>query len=236
MNYTRLAIVLPCYNPPDRWADNLIEKVEQIQTQLPKTQLQIVLVNDGSTEGIQPYSIQKIQSKITDFLFLEHAINQGKGATLRKGMSAVEADFYIYTDIDFPYEADSFVEVAQLLLQQKADIVAGEKNQNYYEQVPGFRRMISKVLQWSTKTILRLPTADTQCGLKGFNEKGKAIFLSTTIDRYLFDLEFLRAASKDKNVKVLFVPVQLREGVQFSQVGLGLLLKEGVNFLKLIFS
>lgn len=234
MSYTQLAIVLPCYNPTEGWEANLIENIHRIERAMSGVTVQVVLVNDGSSNGILPTSITSIQSKISNFSFFENQINQGKGATVRKGMANIEADFYIYTDIDFPYKTQSFIKIAKALLEEKADIVAGEKSQNYYEQVPRFRQLISKFLQWCTKSILRLPTADTQCGLKGFNNKGKVVFMDTKIDRYLFDLEFLLLANQQKNLKTQFLPVELREGVEFSQVGFHLLFKEGLNFLKLL--
>jgi hypothetical protein len=56
--------------------------------------------------------------------------------------------------------------------------------------------------------------------------------LSTTIDRFLFDLEFLMLA-KNK-VKVTPVKVTLRDGVVFSKVGLKTLWVEGLNFLQIL--
>jgi hypothetical protein len=80
--------------------------------------------------------------------------------------------------------------------------------------------------------VLRQPIDDSQCGLKAFDNAGKAVFLETRIDRFLFDLEFLMLANG--RVRVTPVQVQLRDGVVFSQVGWKILAAEGKNFLRLL--
>ncbi|MBK7037383.1 MAG: hypothetical protein IPH42_13850 [Bacteroidetes bacterium] len=82
---------------------------------------------------------------------------------------------------------------------------------------------------------MRLKISDTQCGLKGFNKKGKDIFLKTTINRYLFDLEFIFLVSRQKEVSMVPVEIELKENIQFSSMRTGILLSEGFNFLKIFF-
>ena len=65
--------------------------------------------------------------------------------------------------------------------------------------------------------LLRIPTDDTQCGLKGFNQVGREVFLSTTIQRYLFDLEFIFLAAQ-KNLRIATEEVQLRPDVILSKM------------------
>ena len=88
------------------------------------------------------------------------------------------------------------------------------------------------MLRWMLKRILRLKITDTQCGLKGFNAKGRTVFLQTGIDRFLFDLEFIFLASKTPNLRIEPVPVTLKPGIQFSHVSIQVLLAESMNFAK----
>ena len=82
------------------------------------------------------------------------------------------------------------------------------------------------------RNVLKQPIDDSQCGLKAFDNTGKALFLQTTIDRFLFDLEFLMMAGN--SITVSPVPVELRPGVVFSPVNWKVLATEGGNFLKLL--
>jgi hypothetical protein len=61
------------------------------------------------------------------------------------------------------------------------------------------------------------------------------LFLQTTINRYLFDLEFIRNCYKGKTLRVKPVPVALNENVHFRKMDYRILLPEMLNFVKLIF-
>ena len=151
------------------------------------------------------------------------------------GVAAADAPICLYTDVDFPYTTNSIMDLLQQLTSAQFDIAAGVKNKNYYKHVPPFRRFISKLLRACTGFVLRLKVADTQCGLKGFNEKGKELFLSTTIDRYLFDLEFIFLASRNNTIDIKPVEIELKENIQFSSMRAGILFTEAGNFLKIFF-
>lgn len=179
--------------------------------------------------------IARLQKAIPAFSYLDSAPNMGKGFALRKGVSAAQGDFQIYTDIDFPYEEASLLQVYTQLHTGKADVVAGVRDSAYYKDVPPARKRISRLLRWMLRTFLRLQITDTQCGLKGFNAKGKTLFLQTTINRFLFDLEFIYLASNDKSVRLAPAEVRLKPDVVFSKVNWRILLNEGFNFLKIFF-
>lgn len=228
-------IVLPCYNPTKGWATNIVKSLKDIQVLLPDVIFHLILVNDSASKGIFDTDIRYLEQQIPHFQYIQYSPNRGKGYALRQGISQVEQDICIYTDVDFPYEAKSFAAIYQLLASQEADIAVGIKSENYYKNVPPMRIKISKLLRFFIRFFLKMTITDTQCGLKGFNQKGKAIFMKTTIDRYLFDLEFVYLSDRKKSgVKMLPVVAQLKEGVRFSSMNSKVLITEGVNFLKIL--
>jgi glycosyltransferase involved in cell wall biosynthesis len=190
-------------------------------------------VNDGSHTGIENVCIEKIKSAVPLFQFVAYPQNRGKGFALREGMKNSTAEIVMYTDIDFPYTTESFLQVFDALYQNSCDIAAGAKDTNYYSQTPAVRKLISKLLRFFSKMFLGLKITDTQCGLKGMNEKGKALFFHTSINRYLFDLEFIFLASRNKKLKVSPVEIHLRNNVQFSPTPYNILFTEAGNFLKI---
>lgn len=229
MQPVSLSIVLPCYNPVAGWADNVVDSFNRIKQQIPNCEL--ILVNDGSP-NIDTNILQNIGSKTSDLTVLSYVTNQGKGYALRHGVSAARGELIIYTDIDFPYTHHSFLKIYESLTQQQADVAMGVRGEAYYTHLPQARVHISKLLRWFIKTFLRIPTDDTQCGLKGFNQKGKAVFLQTTINRYLFDMEFIFIAARKKlNIKT--VEVDLRPEVELSTMNSKILIQEFGNFLKI---
>lgn len=194
----------------------------------------IILVNDGSTSGVTDNDISMLQNTIPGFQYVSYKENKGKGYALRKGVAVASTDIILYTDIDFPYTIESIASVYHSLADDRTDIAAGIKNKNYYAKVPVVRRYISKILRSMTGVFFNVPVNDTQCGLKGFNHKVKDLFLQTQVDRYLFDLEFIRMVYK-RGYRILPIEVQLHEHVVFRQMNYKLLLPEVVNFLSIIF-
>ena len=228
-------IVLPCFNPSADWTGRVLTAWKSIENVLPAYSFRLILVNDGSTTGIETADIELLQSEVASFVYLNSNPNMGKGFALRKGVEAAKAPFVIYTDIDFPYEEKSLLEVARLLVEEGADVVAGVRADAYYDGVPADRRRISRFLRWMLRTFLRLKVTDTQCGLKGFNQKGRQIFLKTGINRFLFDLEFIFLASSAKEIKLLPAEAHLKPGIVFSHVSIKVLMGEAWNFMRVLF-
>jgi glycosyltransferase involved in cell wall biosynthesis len=229
-----LSLILPCYNPPVGWEKNVVSVWQRLKALVPGIDFRLIIVNDGSQKNAGPETSAFVMAHIPGFMFYSYAANKGKGFALRKGVNLIEADYYLYTDIDFPYCPESMAEIITLLCSDQYDIVAGIKSEGYYQQTPFLRKQVSLLLRAMTRLLLQLPVSDTQCGLKGFNEKGKALFMQTTIERYLFDLEFLWLAGKNKSLRTFFQPVLLRDNIRFSSINPVMLAGEGYSFLKIV--
>lgn len=225
-------IVLPCYNPLPNWEQRVVKAFRAIDEDLTEVKLHLYIVNDGSTQHITTDSINYIKNNIPTFQYITYDNNQGKGYALRQGVLATKNDICIYTDIDFPYQKASFLAIFDAL-KSGIDVAIGVREARYYENVPKIRVWISKSLKWMIRNFLRLPVTDTQCGLKGFNKNGKQLFLQTTINRYLFDLEFIFLTSKRKEINLKPVIVELRPNIVFSNMNFKILAQEGRSFLKI---
>jgi glycosyltransferase involved in cell wall biosynthesis len=231
MSTYTLSIVLPCYNPSQGWESNVLEEYRLLKAALPSEQIQLIVVNDGSTINVSQESTSLFATEST--VFIQRDVNYGKGFTLREGVQKAFADKIIYTDIDFPYTHNSFLAVYNALKQ--ADVAIGVRSEAYYANMPKARVYISKTLRFFIRKFLSIPTDDTQCGLKGFNTKGKEVFLQTKINRYLFDLEFVFLSAR-QSLSIAQVPVALKSGIVLSKMRGFILLGEGVNFLRILFS
>jgi len=233
VNSTTLDIIVPCYNPIKGWEKELYTNFTLLKKQLTNINLSLTLINDGSETGINTETISYLESNVTNFNYLKYAINKGKGYALRKGVARSNAEFIIFTDVDFPYQIESIVKVFEEL-QKGTDAAIGNRDIDYYEKTPFIRALISKTFKSFIKLFLQLKVTDTQCGLKGFNKTGKNEFLSTTINRFLFDLEFVKKCSQNKNISIKAVPVLLKDNVVFSKMDYKILARESVNFLMIL--
>src|SRR5699024_330801 len=136
--------------------------------------IQLIIVNDGSFKNTEPEKNEFIRYSIQNFEWISYSEQRGKGYALRQGVSMATSELMIYTDIDFPYLESSFLSLYGIL-QQGHDVVPGHRGKEYYSKTPFLRKIISKFLRWTLKTFLRLPTDDSQCGIKGFNKKGALV-------------------------------------------------------------
>lgn len=195
------------------------------------------LVNDGSKSGIRPEDIHLLSEKIAGFTYIDSPVNKGKGGALRDAVRLTTGKWVIYTDADYPYLMENAVEMFRLLSTDAADVVVGVRDEQYYDQLPLGRKIFSLSLKLMNYLFFpQLKVKDTQSGLKGFNQKGKEVFLKTQISAFLFDMEFLVLASKNPTIRIHWIYVQAREGIVFSTMRAKTIMTELVNFASILFS
>jgi glycosyltransferase involved in cell wall biosynthesis len=201
-----------------------------------ETTIHTYLVNDGSKSGIRKEDIQLLIDKIGGFSYIDSPVNQGKGGALRDAVRLTTGKWVIYTDADYPYLIENAVEMFHLLSSDAADVVVGVRDEQYYDQLPLGRKIFSLSLKVMNYLFFpQLKVKDTQSGLKGFNQKGKEVFLKTRIPAFLFDMEFLVLASKKSDIRIQWIYVQAREGIVFSTMRAKTILTELYNFISILF-
>jgi len=229
--YTQLDIVQPCYNPLPDWDHSVLEHYNQLTAMMPGVSINLIIVNDGSAKNVSPAQVDYLKQYIPNFQFVEYTPNRGKGHALRKGVEMTRSEVVIYTDIDFPFELYHIPEILGLL-QSGADVVSGVRKKNYYETLSPMRLLASKTSQLLNRVFLKLPFNDTQSGIKGMNQKGKEVFLTTTIKRYLADTEFLALCAK-RRMNIIPHEVSLRGDIHLSKMSLKTFMKELDNFVRI---
>lgn len=196
----------------------------------------IIIVDDGSIDrSMVMRTFESFRLVHPHSQLIQYQENKGKGHALRTGLMAGQNPIAVYTDIDFPYEPLSVHNIARALTDG-ADVALGYRESDYYASVPWFRSLLSRAFRFVLKDLLRFPITDTQCGLKGMNSKGKEVFLATKIDRFLVDMEFVKRLSKSTQIAVQPVVVKLRDNIEFSAMGAGVLAREGLNFVRVLFT
>jgi len=226
-----LSFIIPCFNPHTGWEKVFLKRAIELQDQIGRD-IHFILVNDASDQGVENQHIQQLKEHFPSLTYLSYDKNRGKGYALRTGVETVSEGLIVYTDIDFPYKKESMAAIVEAL-ESGQDVAVGTRDDVYYTNTPKRRTLISKVLRWMLKVVFRLPITDTQCGLKGFNQKGRDLFLQTRIERFLFDMEFIALASHTKGVKTTPVSVTLRDDVVFSRMNARILLTESINFFRI---
>ena len=226
---------MPCYMPEPDWPEKLLDYYGAIAEKLSKTELFVVIVNDGTPGMVAETDLQMLRNGIKNFSYYSYTENRGKGFAIRYGIARVVTTAAVYTDLDLPYTAASIVEVATLLADH--DVVIGIKSQSYYSKVPVLRKIISKWLRVMIGLCFPgIITTDTQCGLKGLKGRAKDMFMKTRVNDFLFDLEFIAGISPEQNLDIVLQEIHLRENVTFGRVALSTVFRELYNFLRILFS
>ena len=221
-------LILPTLNPPTGWAESTTKKKEQLE-RLLDCPVHLIVSDDGSEQRKEIKLLAKMDASVS---VISSDRNHGKGAALRRGATKAESDIIVFTDADFPYELASIKAIVDSI-RSGTDVALGYREQNYYASVPWFRKGLSEGFRFVLKSILKFPITDTQCGLKGMNQTGKSILLKTKINRFLVDMEFIKLGVRS-NARIEPVIVELRPNVVFSSMGISTLLRELINFVRVL--
>ncbi|MGD8602005.1 MAG: glycosyltransferase family 2 protein, partial [Gemmatimonadota bacterium] len=116
----RLSVVIPVFNEV-RTVESLLRRVRR----MPIQQLEVVVVDDGSSDGTRDL-LPKLEGDLIDTLVM-HEQNRGKGAALRTGFAAASGDVVVVQDADLEYDPLEIPMLLKPILSGKADAVYGSR-------------------------------------------------------------------------------------------------------------
>ena len=116
----KLSVVIPCYNEAAT-----IERLVEAVRNAPWPEVELVVVDDGSTDGTRALLEGSLRPRIDRLLL--HDRNRGKGAALRTGFQGATGDFVIVQDADLEYDPRDYPAVLAPLVDGRADVVYGSR-------------------------------------------------------------------------------------------------------------
>ncbi|HXK23391.1 MAG TPA: glycosyltransferase family 2 protein [Myxococcota bacterium] len=116
----RLSVVIPVYNEV-RTVERVVEAVRA--SGFPD--LEVIVVDDFSTDGTRDVLREKIEPLVARVLY--HERNRGKGAALRTGFAAAAGDMVIVQDADLEYDPRDYGRLVAPILDGRADVVFGTR-------------------------------------------------------------------------------------------------------------
>jgi cellulose synthase/poly-beta-1,6-N-acetylglucosamine synthase-like glycosyltransferase len=130
-----LAVIIPMFNPHNDWFDAICDSMAGLDSILKDVEYSVVLVNDGSTEFKESY-IEELQARTNKFIYFSYPTNQGKGYAIRFGLNKIQADYYVYTDIDFPFGYEVIKTMYQIFTGSHTNLIIGLRDKEYFKRLP----------------------------------------------------------------------------------------------------
>ncbi len=226
----KINIVIPVFNPHPGWEIPFTDHLGKLEKELAALDYQIILVNDGSTKHIE--KLDEVRAMFPKLKYYPYDINRGKGHAIRYGIGKAEADYYFYTDVDFPFGCSMILNAYNQLKSTGINLVVGTREKCYFGALPFERRLISYMFIAFIRIISGFKLKDTQAPMKGMDNTARAILLGTKTDGFIFDFEFLYKCLRRK-LKFVYISLQAREGLIFTEFSNKTIFREFINLIKL---
>lgn len=196
-NDTRWCVLIPCLNE-----EAAIQGVVESALALG---VPVIVVDDGSDDRT-PEIVAALPVTL-----LRHPQRSGKGEALRTGFREVLRqgfDAVVTMDGDGQHLASDVPRIVAAAARYPGHIVIGARLLEREQQPPG-RRRANAVADWGISWACAQPVADTQSGQRWYPRVALEL-VDLPAENFVFEAAILIAASREKQVGVVSVPIASR--------------------------
>lgn len=199
-----ISIILPAYNE----ADGILPTIEQIQDILRKEKIkdaEIVVVDDGSTDGTSEVL------KKTGVTIVRHPHNLGYGKSLKDGILAAKHDVIVITDADLTYPFDHLRNLLDEF-EKGYDMVVGRRTGEYYRE-SALKSPLRKILKFLVEFTAGRKIPDINSGFRIFRKSVVTKFFNQLCNTFSFTTSMTLAyMMTQKTVSYVDIPYHVRKG------------------------
>jgi len=116
----KVSVVIPVFNER-----NTVEQLVNAVRGADLAEIEIIVVDDASTDGTQQVLREKISSLVNQIIYQPR--NLGKGAAVRAGFAAATGDVILVQDADLEYNPADYPTLLEPIVSGKADAVFGSR-------------------------------------------------------------------------------------------------------------
>lgn len=206
----KLIIQIPCYNEektlPETFAD-LPKQINGIDT------IEYLIIDDGSSDRT---------AQIAHNLGIHHIVSFKQNKGLAKGFMAgidaclhLGADIIVNTDADNQYCGDDIVKLVQPILDNKADMVIGERPIDQTEHFSWKKKKFQHLGSWVVRMASKTDIPDAPSGFRAYSREA-ALQLNVT-NEYTYTLETIIQAGRNK-IALTSVPIRTNKETRKSRL------------------
>jgi len=156
----KIALLIPAYNEE--------KNIGQVIKNCLSYQLDIIVVDDGSTDKTAGVVKKLKQSNKYRLIFLQHPKNKGKGAALDTGFKYALKEGYqgvITLDADAQHDTREIEKFLKMVQKENPDLIIGSRFQNH-QGMPFIRLATNYVTSWIISWLAGKKVEDVQSGFR----------------------------------------------------------------------
>ncbi|HEY1826353.1 MAG TPA: glycosyltransferase family 2 protein [Acidimicrobiales bacterium] len=206
----RLSVIVPSYNEQ---ATILLVLDELLSLDIPGKELEVIVVNDGSTDGTHRLLANFEDTRLVQ---IHHERNCGKGAAVRTGIKAAKGTHVLIFDADDEYDVKDIPRLVTPIITGRAEVVYGNRMSGFGTVHPSLWHAVgNKAMTFLANMLFSSAISDLHTCLKlvpmpllnSFNLDEGGFGLDTEISA-----EVLRAGFRPFEVPISYVGRSKDEG------------------------
>ena len=202
-----ISVIIPAY----KQAATIVKDLTQIQKVLNQIRYpyEIIVIVDGLIDKTWSKIKPLTSTQLKVYLIKTH---QGKGYTVRYGMSRAKGDYIAFIDAGMEIDPNGISMLLEHLEWYNADIIVGSKRHlASVVQYPWDRKILSWGYYLLVRWLFGIKVKDTQPGIKIFKRKVlEKILPRLVVKKYAFDIEMLAVAHRKGFTRIYEAPIKLK--------------------------
>jgi glycosyltransferase involved in cell wall biosynthesis len=195
---SKIAVLIPCYNE----GTTIGKVVVDFRSELPEAD--IYVYDNNSTDD----TVEKAKKAGA---IIGYERRQGKGNVVRRMLREIDADCYILVDGDDTYPVENAKEMARMVLEEKTDMVIGDRlSATYFEE--NKRPLHDSGNRLVRSIINRIFHSDVKDIMTGYRAMSRRLVETLPLLSEGFEIETeMTIMALDSGLDIQQIPVQYRD-------------------------